>query len=62
MRVRHGILVLRGFTDTDGIHYHRLCLTSLSRRLAAFFPNPDQIVNKSRRNASMDLLLNRILT
>jgi hypothetical protein len=30
MRVRHGIPALRGFTDTNGIHYYSPCLTSRS--------------------------------
>ena len=60
MRVRHGIVALRGFTDTNGIHYHSLCLTSLSQA-CCLSVDADETVKKSRRNAPIDLL-NRILT
>ena len=58
--VTHGILALRGCTDTNGIHYYSKCVASHSR-LAGFFVNADETMKKSNKNAFTDLL-NRILT
>ena len=60
-RVRRAILSSLSFTDTNGIHYHSLCLTSLSPGFAAFLVDADETVKKPRRNAPIDLL-NRIST
>jgi hypothetical protein len=58
MRVRHGILALRGFTDTNGIHYHSPCLTSLSPRLdGLFFVDAHRIVKRLDRTHLATYLL-----
>jgi hypothetical protein len=49
MRVRHDTLASRGFTDTDGIHYHSLCLASFFARLAALFVEAHRIVKNPDR-------------
>jgi hypothetical protein len=49
MRVRHDTLASRGLTDTNGIHYHSLCLASSFARLAALFVEAHRIVKNPDR-------------